>query len=416
VEWKLLKIAEAAACLFILISSSSSMALDWPQWGGLDRDHVSKEKGLLQEWPQGGPKRLWNSSTAGLGYSAVAVVEGKLFTMGARDSKEFLLAFNLEDGKELWATEIGPILRNGWGDGPRGTPAVSGEMVFALGGQGTLIAAKITDGKLQWKKNMQELGGQVPDWGYTESVLVEGENVYCTPGGKKGTLVALALGTGEVKWQSKDLTEEAQYASIVPATINGSRQLIQLTMSTLAGVHPKDGKLLWKSSWPGQTAVIPSPVVRAPYVYITSGYGVGCKMVKIGLGDRVQEFYQNKVMKNHHGGVVLIGDHLYGYSDGPGWTCQNFLTGDEVWSSRKLGKGAVAFADNRLYCLEEDSGTAVLAEASAEGWKEHGRLKLEPQSTQRSRSGKIWTHPVIANGKLYLRDQEMLFCFDIAQR
>ncbi|HTG46003.1 MAG TPA: PQQ-binding-like beta-propeller repeat protein, partial [Verrucomicrobiae bacterium] len=251
-------------------------------------------------------------------------------------------------------------------------------------------------------------------WGYTESVLVNGENVYCTPGGKKGAIAALDTATGEVKWQSTEFTDGAQYASMASSEINGTRQVIQLTMNSLVGIDSKNGKLLWKSEFPGRTAVIPSPVVQGNEVYITAGYGAGCKLVRIGAKNKVEEVYENKVMKNHHGGVVLVGGHIYGYSDGPGWVCQKFTSGEEVWASKKLGKGAVTSAGGRLYCLEEDSGTVVLIEPSTTGWKEHGRFKLQAQSSQRSSSGKVWTHPVIANGKLYLRDQELLSCYDVS--
>jgi outer membrane protein assembly factor BamB len=147
-------------------------------------------------------------------------------------------------------------------------------------------------------------------------------------------------------------------------------------------------------------------------VYVTAGYGSGSKMVRIEPGNKVTTVYENKVMKNHHGGAILVGDHVYGYGD-PGWVCQDFKTGESVWNSRDLGKGAVGYADGMLYCVEESSGTVVLSEASPKGWKEHGRFKLNPQTKIRSSRGRIWTHPVIANGKLYLRDQDLIYCYDI---
>ena len=178
-------------------------------------------------------------------------------------------------------------------------------------------------------------------------------------------------------------------------------------------VDAGNGKVLWKNAWPGRTAVIPTPIIQGNQVYISSGYGVGCRKITLGSDDSVREDYSNRNMKNHHGGVLLKGGHLYGYSDGRGWTCQNLKTGEVVWDSKKLGKGCIFYADNRLYCMDEGSGTGELASADTTGWKEHGRVKLEPQTELRKPACRIWTHPVVSNGVLYLRDQELLFAFDV---
>jgi outer membrane protein assembly factor BamB len=394
-----------------LVASSSSG--HWPQWRGPDRNDVSKEAGLLKSWPEGGPKRLWLFENAGLGYSGYAIVGDRLFTMGLRDGGEQLIAVDANAGKELWSAKMGEALKNNWGDGPRGTPTVDGDRVYAMSGRGDLICANVSDGKILWQHAMKEFGGSIPGWGYTESVLVDGDRVICTPGGRKGAIVALDKKSGELAWQSAEFTDGAQYASIIAADHNGARQYIQLTMRHVVGVAAKDGKVLWRADWPGSTAVIPTPIFQDGQVYVTSGYGAGSMAIKIGENNAVTGVFTNKVMKNHHGGVVLVDGHLYGYSDGPGWVCQDFKTGKEVWAEKKLGKGAIAYADGMLYCLGEGNGTVALAEASPSGWKEHGRFKLEPQSSQRSPSGHIWTHPVITGGRLYLRDQELLSCYDV---
>lgn len=411
-----------ASFLALTLLVSGASALDWPQFRGPDRSDVSKETGLLKQWPAEGPKRVWLYKDAGMGYSGFAVVGGKLFTLGTRGNDELLIAIDAASGKELWTANIGAILTNGWGDGPRGTPTVDGNTVYALGGKGTLIAADVATGKIAWTKTMQELGGKVPGWGYTESPLVDGKQVVVTPGGKNGTMAALDKATGALIWQSKDWTDGAQYSSIVPAVINGQPQYVQRTMESVCGISPKDGALLWKQNYPGKTAVIPTPIVKGNQVYVSAGYGVGSMSFTIEQGNTIKTVFDetsgtNKVMKNHHGGVILVGDHLYGYSDGVGWTCQNFKTGALVWGERNaLGKGAVACADGMLYCLDEGKGTVVLAEAAPTGWKEHGRFTLDPQTTIRNPQGRIWTHPVIANGKLYLRDQDLIYCYDIAAK
>ena len=390
---------------------------DWQQWRGPNRDGISRETGLLQAWPSAGPERVWLSRDIGIGYSAPVVARGRLFVLGTKDGKEQLFAKEVKGGKTLWTAPMGGILSNNWGDGPRGAAAVDGDKVYALGAKGGLICANVGDGKVNWRVEMvKDLGGKVPGWGYTESVLVDGDYVICTPGGKRGALAAIDKKTGEVIWRSSDWTDGAQYASVVPAELNGQRQFIQLTQKTLAGVSARDGSVLWRNAWSGRTAVIPTPIVRKNEVYISSGYGAGCRKITIGDAHKVTEDYSNKNMKNQHGGVLLLDGHLYGYSDGRGWTCQNLKSGDVVWDSKKLGKGCVFYADNRLYCLAESSGTVALADANTAGWREHGRFKLEPQTELRKRSGRIWTHPVVANGVLYLRDQELLFAFDVKAR
>lgn len=412
-----LRTLAAGAFAAFLVSSAALSAADWPQWRGPNRDDVSKETGLLKSWPEGGPKQLWVFKGAGLGYSGYSISGGRLFTMGIRNGGEELIAVDTKEGKELWSARIGSILKNNWGDGPRGTPTVDGGFVYALGGQGTLICASAADGKIAWQKTMQEFGGETPGWGYTESVLVDGSRVVCTPGGKDGAIVALDKKTGATLWQSKEFTDGAQYSSIIAENLNGTRQYIQLTMQHVVGLNAADGKVLWSVDFPGKTAVIPTPIFQDGQVYVTAGYGVGCLSFKVGAGNAIEKLYENKVMKNHHGGAILVNGHVYGHSDGAGWTCQNFKTGEEVWSEKSaLGKGAVAYADGRLYCLAENNGTVVLAEASPKGWKEHGRFKLEPQTTQRNPQGRIWTHPVIVDGRLFLRDQELLHCYDVKAR
>lgn len=425
------------ACL-----TASSLAEDWPQWMGPDRDGLSAETGLLQAWPEGGPERVWLFKDCGLGYSGPAIVDGKMFIMGSRGGVEQLLCLDAASGDELWASDLGEEYDNGWGNGPRGTPTIDGDRIYVLAARGALVCLSL-GGEELWRVSLPDFGGKVPVWGYSESPLIDGDHVIVTPGvkpkpkpkKKKGeteakeaaadaepeeplpgtAIVALDKRTGETIWRTTGLTPEAHYSSIVRAEIHGRPQYVQLLVDQLVGVEPATGELLWSVPWPGRVAVIPTPLVRDNRVYVTTGYGVGCMLVEIDADNNATVAYDNKVMKNHHGGVVLLGDKLYGHSDGAGWVCQDFATGELDWRERAaLGKGAIAYADGRFYCLSEDEGEVVLIEASPEGWTEHGRFTLEPQTELRKPKGKIWTHPVIANGRMYLRDQELLFCFDIA--
>ena len=412
----------ARLCVLVLalMSASRAMAEDWPQWRGADRTDRSPETGLLKEWPKDGPPQVWIYRDCGLGYSGVAVVGNQLFTMGARDGKEMLICVDVTKGEQLWAAEVGNVLANGWGDGPRSTPTVDGEFVYALGGEGDIVCAKCADGSVAWRKKLQDFGGSVPNWGYTESVLVDGDRLVCTPGGDQGTVLALNKTNGEKIWQSADIKDPAHYASPIIAEHNGIRQYIQLTEKSVLGVNAETGALVWRADWPGKVAVIPTPIFHEGSVYVTAGYGVGCNLFRIDENNQAHAVYSEdniKVMKNHHGGVILLDKHIFGHSDSVGWVCQDLATGEQKWRERSaLGKGAVTYADGMLYCVAEEGGEVALVEASTEGFSEKSRFTLTPQTEKRNPKGRIWTHPVIANGKLYLRDQDLLFCFDVKQK
>lgn len=406
------------SAILLLSITQPLLAADWTMWRGVERHGRSPETGLLKSWPEGGPPKVWTSSDAGLGYSSFSVVDGVLYTLGAIDETEYLIAMDTSAGSVLWKTPIGEKLENGWGGGPRSTPAVSGDRVVALGGRGGLHCVSKTDGAALWSVHLvDDLGGSVPNWGYSESPLIDGERVLCTPGGSEGTVAAFELSSGKKIWQSADVTEAAHYSSIVPVSHFGQHQYIQLTQNKVFGLG-KDGDLKWEAEWPlGRTAVIPTPIYHDGLVYVTSGYGAGCMLIRVSKNNRVEPVYDNKVMKNHHGGVIRVGEYVYGHSDGPGWLCQELLSGEMVWNEKsKLGKGAIAFADGMFYCLGEKDGACVLIEATPEGWQEHGRFVLEPQTENRAPKGKVWSHPVIADGKLYLRDQEIICCYDISAK
>jgi len=404
-------------CLAVLGLVSSSFAGDWPQWRGPDRDDVSKETGLLKKWPAGGPKLLWTFDKGGTGFAGPAIVDGKLFTMGDRGNQEVLYALDISSGKELWAIPIGPkyVQRGNWGDGSRGTPTVDDGKVYVLASQGDLICVTV-DGKGVWKTNLKKYGGSEPKWGYSESPLVDDGRVVCTPGGGRGAIMAFDKKTGRPLWQTKGFRDRnaTQYSSIIAVEHNGARQYIQLTMKQVVGLDPGSGKVLWTSDWPGQTAVIPTPIYHEGQVFVSSGYGVGCKSFTIGQ-NAPKDIYVHKDLGNHHGGVILIDGYLYGHADRPirQWVCKEFKTGNTAWKANGVGKGSVAYADGMLYCYSEKTGDLALVEASPKGYNQVSRMSLPRKSKVNRKRGLIWTHPVISNGKLYLRDNELIFCFDI---
>jgi outer membrane protein assembly factor BamB len=400
--------------LLIATGAQFAAAEDWTQWRGPKRDDVSTETGLLKAWPEGGPPRAWMFENCGLGYAGPAIVGGRLFILGTRDDKEVLFAIDATSGQEQWTAPVGKIYENDWGNGPRSTPTVEDGMVYAMGAQGNLVCVNAATGEVVWTKAMQDLGGGIPKWGYAESPFLYKNTVLCTPGGKQGALAALDKATGDVVWQNADVTSEAHYASIVAMNHSGHEDCVQLLVDQLVGFDPVTGKILWSEPWPKPVATIPTPIVKDNFAYATCGYGTGCMLVEVAADHTPTKVYDNKVMKNKHGGVILVGDHIFGHSDGVGWMCQDFKSGEQVWREReKLEAGAVAYAEGMLYCVGEDSGDVVLIEASTEGWAEHGRFKLDPQTTLRKDRGRIWVHPVISDGMLFLRDQNYVYCYDI---
>lgn len=399
-------------------SSFGAVAIDdWPFWRGPNHNDVSRESDLLESWPVEGPKQLWVNQKCGLGYAGIAVVGDNLFTMGVEDEQEFALCLNAETGTEIWRANLGARFNNAWGDGPRSTPSVDGDFVYCMSANGNLACLKAKDGSQVWAKKMSDFGGAVPYWGYAESPLVSGDQVVCTPSGPDApVMVALDKLTGKTIWQSEfklGKDENKAYSSIVPAELDGKKQYVQLTLNNLIGISAAEGSLLWKSKWPGRIAVIPSPIVDGNRIYVTSGYGAGCKLVEIEDGGAVNELWSNKVMKNHHGGAILVDDHFYGYSDQAGWVCQDKTDGKMVWNDKKIDKGSITYADGLFYHLQEKDGEVILLKADPQGLEEKGRFKLSPQTERRKPQGMIWMHPVISDGKLYLRDQEIICCYDI---
>jgi outer membrane protein assembly factor BamB len=416
------------ALVGVLLAAAAVAAADWPQWRGPERDDVSRDTGLLKAWPAGRPKLLWTSEEGGIGYSGPAVVGDRLYTLGGDEKDDYAIALDTRTGKKVWATPVGAYVANRYGSGPRSTPTVDGERLYVLTASGQLACLKSEDGTKVWSVDLvKDLGGGRPIWNYSESPLVDGDRVVCTPGGRQGTLAALDKQTGKVLWRSKELTDGAGYSSIVIDEVGGVRQYVQLTMKGgrggggVAGVAAGDGRLLWYFLNPRyRTAVIPTAIVHDNYVYAVAGYGAGAVLLELAPGGsrfQVKQLYDQAardLMDDKHEGVVRVGDHVFGWSDkGKQWVCQEFKTGREVWASRALGQGSITCADGYLYCYSEDKGTVALVPASPDGWKEKGRFTIPRHSAHREFPNNVWTHPVVANGRLYLRDQELIFCYDV---
>lgn len=394
---------------------------DWPTWRGPERTNRSPDEGLKKSWPDGGPELLWTFDNGGKGYSAPVIVGDRIYFTGSRDGKALVIGLDAADGSEVWSGTIGDDpeegYSTGWGAGTRGAPTVDNGRIYALSARGILACFDLQSGDRLWTKNfVDDYSGEIPNWGYAESPLVDGDKLIVTPGGEDGAILALDKKTGEEIWRSGDVEDPAQYASITIVEFDGGRHYVQLFMKRLIGVDPDTGDLKWSVDWPqGRTAVIPTPVPFDGKVYMTSGYGAGCQLISVGP-ESAEVIWENKVMKNHHGGVTRVGDHIYGFSDGAGLLCQELASGERVWNERgrDTQKGAVHYADGMLYCLDESRGSVFLVEATPERYREHGRFELPQKTTLREGTrGKVWTHPVVINGRLYLRDQDYVFCYDV---
>ncbi|HEX5966228.1 MAG TPA: PQQ-binding-like beta-propeller repeat protein [Pyrinomonadaceae bacterium] len=382
---------------------------NWPQWRGPNRDGLSKETGLLKQWPAEGPPLAWKATGAGRGYSSFSIANGKLFTMGLRGDKEFVIAFDVATGKEAWATaHPSGAFHNDRGDGPRGTPTVDGNRVYALGGNGDLSVLDAATGKVVWSKNiLREFGGRQITWGISESPLIVGNKLLVNPGGPGASIVALNKSDGSLIWKSQ--SDRAGYSSAIPVEVNGGTQVVFFTDQRAVGLDLKDGRLLWEyGRAANDTANAATPVARGNRVFISSDYGTGGGVVEIKPDGTAQELWFNKDMRNHHSSSVLIGDHLYGFS-GPILTAMKFDTGEIAWRDRSVGKGSLVYADGRLYCFSEQ-GVIGLVEATPTGYVEKGRFRIQQGNLP------TWTHPVVAGGRLYIRDQDTIYAYDVRQK
>lgn len=398
--------------LTILFTATTSFAAseDWPQWRGPNRDGLSAEEGLLTAWPEDGPPLAWKASGLGTGYATVSVADGRIFTQGATNGGESVIALDATSGRELWRVANGQRFRNDKGDGPRGAPTVDGGRVYALGGNGDLTCLDAATGALVWHVNLLDaFGGKNISWGMSESPLVLEDRLLVNAGAGGASVVALDKNDGSLIWKSE--SDEAGYSSAVVATIHGVRQAVFFTGERVLGLSVEDGTLLWHyRRVSNRTANIATPIVRGNHVFVSSDYGTGCALLEIDAtseGMSAREVYFNKDMKNHHASSVLRVNTLYGFSSSI-LTAMDFLTGEPLWRDRSVGKGSLIYADGHLYAFSEN-GVMGLVEASREGYRETGRFEV-PRSDSPS-----WTHPVIANGKLYLRDQDKLYCYDITR-
>jgi outer membrane protein assembly factor BamB len=387
---------------------------DWPQWRGPERNGLSKDTGLIKQWPSSGPQSAWSISTLGEGYGSLAIKGDRIFVQGTRGGESMVFCLSRAEGESVWSAAMGSKVNDGRGNGPRSTPTIDDDRVYALTENGDLACLRASDGSPVWRKNiLKEFGGSNPGWLISESPLIDGDRVIVTPGGRGAGIVALDKMTGKEIWRAKDLSDEAGYASCIAADVGGVRTIMNFTSRAAVGVRASDGKLMWSnSSAANGTANCTTPVFADGKVFFTSDYGTGAALLGLsaqGGEVKAQELYFTKEMKNHHGGVVLVNGYLYGFSGSSGLTCIEFATGKKMWANRSVGKGSLAYADGMLYLLGEKH-IVGLAEANPNAYVEKGRFSIPDQGKD------SWAYPVVIGGKFYIRDQGTLTAYDVKTR
>lgn len=406
--WLLLVVANTE------LGAAEAKSADWPQFRGPNRDDISPDKGLLRQWPKDGPRLLWKAKSIGSGYSSVAIAGGKIFTLGNDKGKTFVYAISQEDGKALWQAELGKA-----GGNLGCTPTVDGDMVYVIGQEGDLACIRAASGEIVWRKSFfEDFEGKYGGWKFTESPLIDGDQLVCTPGGKDAGMVALNKKTGLVVWKCPIPVKNtaAGYSSIVIANVGGVRQYVQLMAAGVVGVRAKDGKFLWKyqNMFDGNTANIPTPIVIGDHLFCAAGYGKGAALLQIVVDKddvSVKEIYFKRELTNKHGGVVMVGDYVYGDTDDSGYPyCAEVKTGKVMWKKTERGPGeksaAVTYADGHLY-FRYQNGVMALVEATPKEYKEVSSFKI-PDAR-----GPSWAHPVVVGGKMYLREGDQVLCFDV---
>jgi outer membrane protein assembly factor BamB len=397
--------------LCALLSLPQAAEPGWSQWLGPNRDGRSPETGLLKAWPAGGPPLAWKRAGLGAGFSSVVTAGDLLLAMGDVGGACTLIALKAVDGAPAWTARIGEAggKRNA---GPRSTPAADAARVYALGQAGELVCVERSSGKEVWRRHLEkDFGGDRPNWWWSESPLLDGEHVIVTPGGRDGAVAALRKEDGKTAWRSAAVGDRAQYASLVPSELGGVRHYVLFSGERVAGIAAKDGALLWSSERRGRTAMCSSPLVKDDWVFVSSAYGIGHAAFRVTAdGGRFasKEAYAGKELESHHGGMVLVGDHVYGLGQ-RALVCVELKTGKVAWENRSVGKGSIAYADGHLIVrAEQGAGTIALVEATPEAYREKGRFDPPDRSREPS-----WAYPVIAGGRLYVRDQDVLLAYDV---
>jgi outer membrane protein assembly factor BamB len=399
----------ASACLAATTAPATSVA--WPQFHGPQRDNVSGEKGLLKQWPADGPKLLWKSAECGGGYSSVSIADGRIFTSGDFGADQYVLALSA-DGAIAWKTPNGASWKGAY-PGARATPTWAAGAVYHVGPHGRLAAFDAGTGRELWFVDLKKtFESRAITWALAENLLVDGDVLYCAPGGAKGRIVALDKATGNTLWANTEIAESAAYCSPILFTHGGVRQLVTVMQKSVVSVEARTGKLLWRhahAALAGQNVTM--PVWRDGCVLVSSGHATGSRLLKLDADGRsIKQVWAGEDLDNCHGGIVLLGDHVYGSGcrlHKRGLVCVEFATGKTLWNEAAISKLSLTWADGMLYALDAD-GKMMLMEVDPRGCRIVSQFRI-PESKKYS----VFAHPVVCDGRLYVRSGTRLFAFDV---
>ena len=379
---------------------------EWPGWRGPRRDGKSPDTGLLKEWPAGGPKRLWDVDDIGKGFSTVAVSGGMVYTTGDTRGRLVVYAFDM-DGKGKWKKDVDAAWTRSH-PGARSTPMIDEGNLYLVSGNGVVACLSAKTGRKRWSHNMRDFGGRTPTWGYAESVLIYKGLAIVTPGGRN-CIVALDKKTGRTKWRSTGFSGGAQYGSCIAVPYSRGALIVAGTHGGIVGVSASSGRTMWKNAFSsGNTANCPTPAYSKRHVFWANGYnkgGICLKLSRSGSSVRARQAWTTRDMNCHHGGYIIHEGHIYG-NHGGGWVCLELETGKKKWEERGVGKGSVCWADGMLYLFGERGGRVGLATCSPDGMEMKGQFSVRG-------SGTSWAYPVVIGGRLYVRYDTNLYCFDV---
>jgi outer membrane protein assembly factor BamB len=395
----------------LLACSIKIICQDYSQWRGKNRDGIYQETGLLKTWPAEGPKLLWHFDGLGDGHASAAVTKDRIYTAGTSGGKGFVIALDLS-GKTIWKTEFGQEWMENW-EGVRATPLIAGDKIFIMSSFGKLVCMGTKSGNILWTVDIfKDYDGQNIKWGVTENLLLDGNNLICTPGGKDANIIALNKETGKLIWKSKGTGEKSAYCSPLLVKHGGKSIIVTHTESHIMAVNASDGKLLWKHPQPNQYSVhANTPLYSNGQILCTSGYGQGSVMLQLSAdGNSIKELWRNSTLDSRMGGMVLFDGRIYGSGDfSKKWVCLDWKTGKELGTATMVKNGNIILADGMLYCYGDD-GNIALVEPKPDGFDVKGKFKVPFGEKYH------WAHLVIAGKKLYVRHGTSLMVYDIAAK